>query len=229
MTNRKSNNSILFLTTLGVYLGLFLVGGAAPQVFAHGALTRNFELQDEIEVSDDLEKKPDDEQALEIYSSALESIFVTAGELVDNFPVLVEQGRYDFNTYYGINQTGGLTGVSYQGKGVTSGKYTFPILSLFKALPHSADPDTKPLHLVFAVNSESFEFKVALRQDLPENASRLAGMYAALLPTLKERHASAARRLIYENTQISSNESQVYIVTRLPRAGLAALLASSAK
>ena len=59
MTNNRKNNSILFLTTLGVYLGLMLVGGAAPQVFAHGALTRNFELQDEIEVSDDLDKKPD--------------------------------------------------------------------------------------------------------------------------------------------------------------------------
>ena len=51
MTNNRKNNSILFLTTLGVYLGLMLVGGAAPQVFAHGALARNFELQDEIEVS----------------------------------------------------------------------------------------------------------------------------------------------------------------------------------
>ena len=60
---KKTNNSILFLTTLGVYLGLVLVGGAAPQVFAHSALTRNFELQDEIEVSDDLEKKPDNEAA----------------------------------------------------------------------------------------------------------------------------------------------------------------------
>lgn len=229
MSNKKSNNSIIFLTTLGVYLGLMLVGGAAPQVFAHSALTRNFELKDEIEVSDDLENKPDGEQALEVYSSALESIFVTSTDLVDTFPVLVQQGRYDFDTHYGKNQTGGLTGVSYLGKGVSSGKYTFPILSLFKALPHSAEPDTKPLHLVFAVDSESFEFQVALSQELPDRASRLSAMYAAQLPTLKERHASAARRLIYENTQISSKENQVYIVTRLPRAGLAALLASSAK
>ena len=58
MTNRK-NNSILFLTTLGVYLGLVLVGGSVPQVLAHGALTRNFELQDEIEAKDDLDKKPE--------------------------------------------------------------------------------------------------------------------------------------------------------------------------
>ena len=229
MTNRKSNNSILFLTTLGVYLGLFLVGGAAPHVFAHGALTRNFELKDEIEITDDLDNKPDGEQALEIYSSALESIFVTAGDLADNFPVLVEQGRYDFDTHYGLTSKGVFSGISYRGKGVDSGKYTAPILSLYNGLPHSAEPDAKPLNLVFAVDADNFEFKVALRQDMPENASRLSGMYAALLPTLKERHASAARRLIYENTRISSKENQIYIVTRLPRAGLAALLATGAK
>ncbi len=60
MTTRKGQNSILFLTTLGVYLGLVLVGGASPQVFAHpAATTRNFELSDEIEFKDDLDKKPD--------------------------------------------------------------------------------------------------------------------------------------------------------------------------
>ena len=229
MSTRKSNSSILFLTTLGVYLGLVLVGGAAPQVFAHGALTRNFELQDEIEVSDDLDNKPDGEQALEIYSSALESILVTARDLVDTFPVLVEQGRYDFDTHYGINAAGVFNSISYQGKGVTSGKYTSPILSVFKAFPHSDDPDGKPLQLIFAVDSQSFEFKVALRQDLPGTAAQLSTMYAALLPTLKERHASAARRLIYESTQISSKENQVYIVTRLPRADLDSLLATRAK
>ena len=50
---------MIFLTTLGVYLGLLLVGGQAPQVYAHAAMTRNFEIQDEIEVKDDLDRKPD--------------------------------------------------------------------------------------------------------------------------------------------------------------------------
>jgi hypothetical protein len=63
LVNNRKNNSILFLTTLGVYLGLVLAGGAAPSVFAHGALTRNFELQDEIEAKDDLDKNPDGEAA----------------------------------------------------------------------------------------------------------------------------------------------------------------------
>ena len=61
MNNRKTQNSILVLATLGVYLGLVLVG-AAPQVLAQAAMTRQFDVKDEIEVKDDLDKKPDDER-----------------------------------------------------------------------------------------------------------------------------------------------------------------------
>ena len=63
MANKKAQNSILVLTTLGVYLGLLMVGGAAPQVLAHSATTRNFEITDEIEVKDDLDTNPDDERS----------------------------------------------------------------------------------------------------------------------------------------------------------------------
>lgn len=229
MSNRRTNNSILFLTTLGVYLGLVLVGGAAPQVFAHGALTRNFELKDEIEVTDDLDKKPDDEQALEIYASALESIFITASELAASLPVLVEQGRYDFDTYYGINASGQFSGVSYLGRGVDSGKYTPAIRSLFSAFPQANEPDTKPFRLGFSVEPRSFEFTLGFAAGPQGESERLAQSYRALLPTLKERHLSAARRLIYESTQISSSEHQVFIVTRLPRAALDPLLGLRAK
>ena len=56
MTNRKNYNSILFLT---VYLGLVLVG-ATPQVLAHAATNSFFDLRNEIEFKDDLDRKPDD-------------------------------------------------------------------------------------------------------------------------------------------------------------------------
>lgn len=229
MTNRRTNNSLLFLTTLGVYLGLVLVGGAAPSVFAHGALTRPFELKDEIEITDDLDTKPDAEEALETYASSLESIFITAGELADTLPVLIEQGRYDFDISYGINSAGRMEGVSYLGKTVDSGKYISPIRRLYNAFPHASEPKNKPFRLVFALEPQNFEFKVAFVQDLDQDAARLSEVYAALLPTLKERQTSAARRLIYESTQISSKDNQLYIVTRLARADLDPLLATRAK
>lgn len=57
MNNCKNQNSILVLATLGVYLGLVLAG-ATPQVLAQAAMTRQFDVKDEIEVKDDLDKKP---------------------------------------------------------------------------------------------------------------------------------------------------------------------------
>ena len=61
MTKRKAHNSILFLTTLSVYLGLVLVGGS-PSVLAHAALTQRLEFVSEFETEDDLDKKPEDGQ-----------------------------------------------------------------------------------------------------------------------------------------------------------------------
>ena len=60
MSDKKKHNSIIFLTTLSVYLGLVLVGGASSPVLAQAALTRNFEIQEEIEFKDELDNKPDE-------------------------------------------------------------------------------------------------------------------------------------------------------------------------
>jgi hypothetical protein len=59
LNTRKNQNSILVLATLGVYLGLVLVG-ATPQVVAQAAMTRQFNVKDEIEFAEDLDKKPPD-------------------------------------------------------------------------------------------------------------------------------------------------------------------------
>jgi hypothetical protein len=77
LNNRKSHNSILFLTTLGVYLGLVLVG-ATPQVLAQAAMTKQFNVKDEVEVKDDLDKKPKDVEdpfveSIQIYFQDLDS------------------------------------------------------------------------------------------------------------------------------------------------------------
>lgn len=63
MSSKKGQNSILLLTTLGVYLGL-LMAGATPGVIAQqAALTRNFELSEEFEAKDDLDRDPQDAAA----------------------------------------------------------------------------------------------------------------------------------------------------------------------
>ncbi len=74
MINRKNHNSLVFLTTL--YIGLILVG-ASPQALSFAALTKNFDIQNEIEVKDDLDNKPDNEE-IEFFSK-------------DDFPSLFAQ------------------------------------------------------------------------------------------------------------------------------------------
>jgi len=73
MSELKKHNSIIFLTTLSVYLGLVLVGGASSPILAQAALTRNFDIQEEIEYKDDLDKKPDDE--ILSFAKSLNSFF----------------------------------------------------------------------------------------------------------------------------------------------------------
>jgi hypothetical protein len=64
--SKSKNNSIIFLTTLSVYLGLVLVGGAAPHVLAQAALTQAFEITDEIEATDDIDRKPDEDTSADV-------------------------------------------------------------------------------------------------------------------------------------------------------------------
>lgn len=77
MTERNKNNRIIFLTTLSVYLGLVLVGGATPSVLAQAATAKIFNVQDEIEVRDDLDNKPDDSKDFqEIYAEEVFAEFI---------------------------------------------------------------------------------------------------------------------------------------------------------
>jgi hypothetical protein len=61
VNKQKPQNSILVLATLGVYLGLVLVGATPQAVAQRAAMARSFDISDEIEAKDDLDKKPDDE------------------------------------------------------------------------------------------------------------------------------------------------------------------------
>lgn len=94
MTNRKNQNSILVLATLGVYLGLVLAG-ATPQVLANAAMTRQFDVKDEIEVKDDLDKKPDNVSA--------DLAETTASEIDHKITRSVERFLAKFKTVDSIN------------------------------------------------------------------------------------------------------------------------------
>jgi hypothetical protein len=53
----RNQNSFLAVATLGVYLGLILAG-ATPTVLAQAATAKQFNVKDEVEVTENLERKP---------------------------------------------------------------------------------------------------------------------------------------------------------------------------
>ena len=95
MSDSKKYNSIVFLTTLSVYLGLVLVG-ATPSVLAQqAALAQRFEIQNEIEIEDDLDKKPDDEKL--DFSKTLDDYFNEVGDFVSDLQKLHQIEKFDLD------------------------------------------------------------------------------------------------------------------------------------
>lgn len=70
---RRNQNSILVLATLGVYFGLVLAG-ATPLVLAQAAMSKQFDVRDEIEIKDDLDTKPDVPLRFELSDNAAASV-----------------------------------------------------------------------------------------------------------------------------------------------------------
>jgi hypothetical protein len=97
LNTRKNQNSILVLATLGVYLGLVLVG-ATPQVLAQAAMTRQFNVKDEVEVKDDLDKKPDSsitEDEADAISRIDKNVSNSLNKFLSKFSPSVAPGRIE--------------------------------------------------------------------------------------------------------------------------------------
>lgn len=231
MNNRKSYNSVLFLTTLGVYLGLVLVG--ATPVLGHAATTRNFELQDEIEVKDDLDKKPDSDAAIEQFALTLEQIYLVAAEISADHPEKVHVGQYSFNFFITVNPRGGSRfyspAIFNSGPRTHSGRYTQPLHRIYDAfLSRSEKPDEK-FRIDFELTSSDVALRATISQSSPEIAESVARPYIEALSKWKEREISVLKSLIYSATEVSVENNQLIIVTRLARGSIDPLIAKSAK
>lgn len=248
MNNRK-NNSILFLTTIGVYLGLMLVGGAAPQVFAHGALTRYFELQDEIEVTDDLEKKPDGDT-----TGALSLSIKTYLEDVEYFlgalQKLEKSGKFNFaKDEFEVTQSTLLPCVAHNKVGSYTAN-TFrsenealrPSLERFSklltdgyslgdCLPSSRfdGTDATSSKFTFKFEKSALSIQVGVQKASPLVAKQLSADLTSVFPKFAPSLAEIARQKIYQNTTFKWKSDQVLVITRLPRAALDPLLLTHSK
>ena len=218
MATTKNPNSILFLTTLGVYLGLVLVG-AAPQVAAHqrGTMTRLFDIHDEIEFRDELDNDPDESakagshgtvgskfaQFALAYSKFVIDDYKSEIRLREELERICPDACRLSYLYYSPTFSPDLErilGVSrYSGEFVYAGK------DLVRQMEIKYSPS----------RSEMLKFQAAFFA-VPEN--------------LKDRWSPTAT-LVRTNSKITKNPQSrhLVVVTRLPRGSLETLLATDAK
>lgn len=221
MTKRRAQNSILFLTTLGVYLGIVLVGGS-PSVLAQAALTPRFELVTEFETEDDLDNKPDDEKAVADYAAVCQEFVRLAEQFVSENPDKFPLGSYSFD-YSVINDPVSPLNLRTQPKGVHWGMFDGPLVELGKTFPWSADSDNEKFQVVLERNVDSFSLTTALNQSPDLDSVQAVAFYSSLI----SRRAAADDPLavILKRTSVSFSNNRIVVVTRLPRASIDELLA----
>ena len=244
---RKAQNSILLLTTLGVYIGLLVAGGAAPQVLAHSATTRNFEITDEIEVKDDVDRDPDERVSARLS-------LVTYFQDVENFVKTLR--RLSGTKYFDAsadtfsvaqatqlpcvadNKVGSYTANNFAAKNEairpwleTFSKHLTDGYSLGDCLPNSrfAPSDATDSKFNFRLDQEAFLVEVSVRKSSPQNARAFSEDVVSTLRTLREEPAEPVRVVLYGATTVRSVNDQIFVVTRLPRGSLDPLLAKDAK
>lgn len=246
MKSSKTNNSILFLTTLGVYLGLVLVG--ATPVLGHAATTRNFEISEEIEIKDDLDRKPDDERsplAISIgnYYADLEYFLV-------NLEKLQKSGRFDLATdTFEISQSTALPCVAGNKVGSYTAESLFTSNSAVRpALEFTGKRITDGYAFADCVPSDKFagqeathsKFTLKLTTDglslevsgVKKSAAEADAYHKELAAAWDQFRATAkdqAPKYISDGTVLSVTGTKILVVTRLPRAALNTLLAKDAK
>ncbi len=221
MSNRKNYNSIVFFT---VYLSLALVG-ATPQVLAQAAMTRQFDIKTEIEFKDDLDNKPDDdEQALADYPSVLQNLYSLAKKFAAGNSDQLHGEDYEFDCAVDIYPN---TSKKYFCPG-GSGHYSsifFPALDeINKIFPHTIDREKEQVRINLILSGNFLFVKTTLNQDSDKQAESYYNSYNSGLSALKLRTKDYAKAVIYENTSLSFENNQVFIVTRLPRAPLDSLI-----
>jgi hypothetical protein len=212
-----------------VYLGLVLAGGASSQIFAHTALTRNFDIQDEIEVKDDLDKKPDGEFAFDEYASFFEdSVRTTLAYISD--PKNSDRAFWSYDYVFSLDpKYDDITEIS---GGANNSGFYLPLSSklghrLNLSFLHGADISERrpPVSVSFRFFPADVHFELNQRQTSVSAADAIAAYYDQTLSKLKEGQLSDLRKIIYSNTQVFANDNKVTIVNHLPRASIDPMLA----
>jgi hypothetical protein len=252
VSKNKSYNSILFLTTLSVYLGLVLVG-ASPSVLAQqAALTSKFEIQNEIEFEDDLGKNPEDEGINHYFLTRFDNAL---NSFVEDLRTLNRRGKYKFNSrskYKNQEEIiigSGHTFCSDNIVDATSSYVVSWVSEDFEKLRRNLDivegkrysqlakfienpidqngyQQCKEFNLEFSLNKTELKVKVSFTQDSFQKSAVTAENLNASLSTKAVNAQKNSTKKFYENTKAKAENQYVSVITRLPRGSLDALVKS---
>jgi hypothetical protein len=245
MSNRKNYNSIVFLTTLSVYLGLVLVGGATPSVLAQAALTRNFDIKNEIVVEDDLDKKPDDDEKLN-FSGSLEKYFDDVESFFNDLQKLHKIEKFDLDyDAFEVNELGfvpcnvdGDPIRTVYSDGKIDNRWLEPAIVeavwdfrewifLSDCLKHEKYKNgiSTSTNLKLIYDKSELKIEVSGFKSSPQRAEQLAAKFNQASKSYEIDEEKSIVKKIHETTSFKSENNQIFIVTRLPRGSIDALLA----
>ncbi len=233
MSNKNKHNSIVFLTTL--CLGLMFVG-AAPQVLTFAALTRNFDIQSELEVKDDLDNKPDNEEIESFSKDDFPALFAQLlkeikDEVRDGKIALPLQSNFYVDSEFHKSEFSGGGGAGGGGISSTASDQNLSLLIQHavnqKLQPKAfelADFDnqkSKAVKTRIEADSTNFSLKISFQKS---NAERFAEFLNQEFSSFAVSLENTLTKQIYENTRATFENNQVFVVTRLPRGSLDKLL-----
>jgi hypothetical protein len=244
MSNRKNYNSIVFLTTLSVYLGLVLVGGASPVL----AQTTNRV----IAKAESFEKKS---LLCENFSTEAQYLFdkgffiVPVEDFLKDLENLSKLGKFspdapfaEFFIYeFNVEDVDGRP-VALYGKGANKpyrnrwfdAAFFDAVDKIAARLPNGefrinkfANPYKNSFGqtIKFELNQNEFVAQTSFDVISADKGNQLVELYNASF-ALGECRSADAQKVAYQSTRATFQNNQVFIVTRLPRASIDEFLAS---
>lgn len=233
MSKKNNYNSIVFLTTLSVYLGLVLVG-ATPSILAQETVKGCFQIQ-----SNANNKIQPSENDLKLYlASGLVGKPVQI--LIAHLNELAEQNKFNFDDSfhleYLIIET---SGERIQIRNLTSDskswlqdelKYVATEFtgwhqgSQLKRFNNDFQKNSYYSEVSFKLDDEGLIVKVKTEYETSEYAHQVATDNNSLFQNAYIQSQSKDCEIIYQNSQSLDENNQVFIVTRLPRGSLDTLL-----
>ncbi len=246
MSIHKPQNPILVIATLGVYFGLILAG-ATPQVLANAAMTRQFDVKDEIELQDGLDTNPDDERSpvtasVQIFLEDVEYFFASLGGLKrkGEFDAVKDTFYYSQNAYLPCadsNIAGSYSPIRFDSTSERARRSLVNLstgmiygYSLGDCLPSNSfqSVSATDTRFTYQLDKDVFSINLSVKKDSPQRALELLREIKNTLRLYSTKDNKTRKRII-ESTKLRVENDQIFIVTRLPRAGLQPLLAVNTK